>query len=69
MDTEERQLSWEEVPRAIRVRIGTALPSGHTIWACLSRKSGGFLKPDTVHTEYYWKNEYGELVDAFWFDD
>ena len=53
--------AWDDIPPAVRARIGAALPPGHTVWRCPSRgRRGG------VVIEWWWHDERGELIDAFW---
>ncbi len=64
-------LTWEQTPQQVRAAVIEAaggLPRGHTIWRCPRRKRGGWFKPDTVVIEYWWEDEDGNLIDAFWLE-
>ena len=60
---EDRLVDWADIPPAVRARIGPALPPGHGVWACLCKNGRG-----GAHTEWWWIDERGELLEAFWFD-
>jgi len=54
---------WDELPIGIRNRIGPALPDGHAVWACLRQNGRG-----GAHTEWWWIDDRGDLVEAFWIE-
>lgn len=60
---DDRIVPWEALPPEVRVAIGPALPAGHVVWACLRRDGRG-----RVGTEWWWEDQHGELVEAFWLD-
>ena len=60
---DDRIVAWADLPPEVRALIGPSLPAGHVVWACpRSAGRGG------VHIEWWWHNEHGDLVEAFWFD-
>lgn len=64
-ETGDYIVPWDELPPALRQRIGAPLPLGHAIWACRCRVRGGWFKPDRVVTEYWWIDDRGKVVDVF----
>ncbi len=60
---DDRPVPWDELPAWLREQIGLSLPAGHAIWACPRGNGRG-----GVHTEWWWEDEQGQLVEAFWRD-
>lgn len=60
---DDRLVAWDEIPPAIRARIGPALPAGDAVWACRCKDGRG-----GVHTEWWWIDAGGQLVEAFWLE-
>ena len=68
---EDVLLTWEQTPPEVRAAIVEAaggLPEGHSIWRCPRRSKGGRFKPDRVVIEYWWQDETGELLAAYWLE-
>lgn len=59
----DRLAADDEIPPAMRDAIGGALPRGHTVWRCPRHDGRG-----GVVIEWWWLDEGGELIEAFWFD-
>lgn len=62
-EPDDHQVEWDEIPQPVRERIGSALPPGHTVWRCPRHDGRG-----GVAIEWWWLDERGEMIDAFWFD-
>jgi len=61
-DPEDHMVPWDELPIAIRNRIGPALPDGHAVWACL-RQNGRRCAHRVVVDR-----RSRRLVEAFWIE-
>lgn len=62
-DADDRLAEWDEIPQPIRDAIGDELPPGHTVWRCPSDDGRGGMA-----IEWWWLDERGELIEAFWFE-
>ena len=60
-EPDDHAVAWDQLPQPIRDAIGGALPSGHSVWRCPRHDGRG-----GVVIEWWWLDERGELVEAFW---
>jgi hypothetical protein len=62
-EPDDHPVAWEEVPAEVRASIGPSLPPGDTVWRCPGHDGRG-----KVVIEWWWMDEQGELIEAFWLD-
>lgn len=62
-EIDEVPCGWHELPAEVRAAIGPALPEGHHVYRVPAADSRG--RPGI---EWWWVDDAGELVEAFWFD-